>query len=49
MEKTEAHKLPRAVLNERRCRAVKMRLDGATIAETAGQCELGRSAVIRAM
>jgi len=49
MEKAEAHKLPRAVLNERRRRAVKMRLSGATIAETVGQCELGRSAVIRAM
>ena len=48
MEKTEAHKLPRVVLNERRRRAVKMRLRGATIAATAAQCELGRSAVIRA-
>jgi hypothetical protein len=34
MEKTEAHKLPRAVLNERRRRAVKMRMSGAAIAET---------------
>jgi len=49
MEKTEAHKLPRVVLNERRRRAVKLRLSGATIAETVAQCELGRSAVIRAM
>jgi len=49
MEKTEAHKLPRSVLNERRRRAVKMRLGGATIAATVAQCELGRSAVIRAM
>lgn len=49
MEKTEGHKLPRVVLNERRRRAVKMRLRGATIAETVAQCELGRSAVIRAM
>ena len=49
MEKTEAHRLPRVVLNERRRRAVKLRLSGATIAETVVQCELGRSAVIRAM
>ena len=49
MEKTEAHRLPRVVLNERRRRAVKLRLGGATIAEAAAQCELGRSAVIRAM
>jgi transposase len=49
MEKTEAHKLPRVVLNERRRRAVKLRLSGAMIAETVAQCELGRSAVIRAL
>jgi transposase len=49
MEKTEAHKLPRAVLNERRRLAVKMRLRGATIAETVAVCGLGRSAVIRAL
>jgi len=49
MERTEAHKLPRIVLNERRRRAVKMRLNGATIAETVAQCELGWSAVIRAL
>jgi len=44
MEKTEAHRLPRVVLNERRRRAVKLRLNGATIAETVMQCELGRLA-----
>ena len=49
MEKTEAHRLPRVVLNERRRRAVKVRLSGATIAETMAQCELGKSAIIRAM
>jgi transposase len=49
MEKTEAHRVPRVVLNERRRLAVKLRLGGATIAETVAQCELGRSAVIRAM
>ena len=49
MEKTEAHRLPRVVLNERRRRAVKLRLNGATIEETVTQCELGRSAVICAM
>lgn len=48
MERTEAHRLPRVVLNERRRRAVKLRLSGTAIAETVAQCELGRSAVIRA-
>ena len=48
MEKTRAHRLPRVVLNERRRRAVKLRLSGATIAETVVLCELSRSAVIRA-
>ena len=36
-------------MNERRRLAVKLRLNGATITETVVQCELGRSAVIRAM
>ena len=49
MEKTEAHRIPRVALNERRRRAVKLRLSGLTIAETVARCELGRSAVIRAM
>lgn len=48
-EKTETHCLPRVVLNERRRRAVMLRLSWATIAETVSQCELGRTAVIRAM
>jgi transposase len=48
LERTEAHRLPRVVLNERRRRAVKLRLSGTAIAETVAQCELGRSAVIRA-
>ena len=30
MEMTEAHRLPRVVMNERRRRAVKLRLSGAT-------------------
>jgi transposase len=37
------------VLNERIRLAVKLRSNGASITETAAQCELGRSAVIRAM
>ncbi len=49
LEKTEAHCLPRVVLNERCRGVVKLRLSGVTIAETVAQCELGRSAVIRAM
>ena len=49
MEKTGANRVPRVVLNERRRLAVKSRLNGATIAGTRSRCELGRSAVIRAM
>ncbi len=49
IEKTEAHRLPRVVLNERRRRAVKLRLSGATMVEAAVQCGLGRSAIIRTM
>jgi hypothetical protein len=40
MKKTEGHKLPRAVLNERRRRAVKMRMMGAAIAETVRNASL---------
>jgi transposase len=48
MEKSDGRKLSIEALNERRRRAVKMRLAGATIMEAVEQCELGRSAVIRA-
>src|ERR1035437_5765902 len=48
MERVEGRRLSIEALNERRRRAVKMRLSGATIMETVAQCELGRSAVIRA-
>jgi transposase len=48
MEKMDGRKLPNEALNERRRRAVKMRLSGATVKTAAAQCELGRNAVIRA-
>ncbi len=48
MERSEEHKLRRALLNERRRRAVKMSLMGVTIGGTAAPCELGRSGIIRA-
>jgi len=47
MERLDGRKLSIAALNERRQRAVKMRLSGATIQETVAQCELGRVTVIR--
>jgi len=49
MERLDGRKLSIAALNERRQRAVKMRLSGATIQETVAQCELGRVTVIHAM
>jgi transposase len=49
MERVDGRRLSIAALNERRRRAVKMRLSGATIQETAAQCELGRVTVIHAM
>jgi transposase len=45
MDATDGRKLSEAVLNERRRRAVKMRLGGATIAETAKLCEIGKRTV----
>jgi transposase len=45
MDATDGRKLSEAVLNERRRRAVKMRLGGATIAETAKLCEIGERTV----
>jgi transposase len=45
MDTTDGRKLPESVLNERRRRAVKMRLSGATIAEAAQLCEIGERTV----
>ena len=47
MEKIAARKLPGAVLNERCRRAVKLRLAGVSIRETARQCELSTNTVMR--
>ena len=43
MNATDGRKLREAVLNEHRRRAVKMRLGGATIAETTKLCEIGKT------
>ena len=45
MSSCDGRKLPEAVLNERRRRAVKMVLGGATIAVSANQCELAERTV----
>ena len=49
MDKIDSRTLSVAALNERRRRAVKMRLDGVSVKETAGQCELSRTTVIAAL
>jgi transposase len=49
MEKTDSRTLPIDVLNERRRRAVKMRLDGASLKELAAQYEMSRTTVIAAV
>jgi len=46
MEKIDSRTLPLAALNERRRRAVKMRLEGASLKDTAAQCEMSRTTVI---
>jgi transposase len=47
MEKTDSRTLPEAALNERRRRAVKLRLAGVSVRETALQCELSTNTVMR--
>ena len=49
MEKIDSRTLPVEALNERRRRAVKMRLDGASLKDTATQCEMSRTTVIAAV
>lgn len=49
MDKIDSRTLPVQALNERRRRAVKMRLDGVSLKETAAQCELSRTTVIAAV
>ena len=48
MEKMDSRRLPEAALNERRRRAVKLRLAGISVRETASQCELSTNTVMRA-
>ncbi len=47
MEKIDSRRLPEAALNERRRRAVKLRLAGVSIRDTAIQCELSTNTVMR--
>lgn len=49
MEKIDSRTLSIEALNERRRRAVKMRLDGVSLKETAAQCEMSRTTVIAAL
>jgi len=49
LEKIDSRTLPVEALNERRRRAVKMRLDGASLKDTATQCEMSRTTVIAAV
>ena len=43
MDKIDSRTLPLDALNERRRRAVKMRLDGASLKDTAAQCEMNNA------
>ncbi len=49
MDKIDSRTLPLEALNERRRRAVKMRLDGVPLQEVAVQWELSRTTVIAAV
>ncbi len=49
MDKIDSRTLPVEALNERRRRAVKMRLDGTSLKDTAAQCEMSRTTVIAAV
>jgi transposase len=49
MEKVDSRTLSVEALNERRRRAVKMRLQGVSLKETATQCEMSRTTVIAAV
>lgn len=46
MERTDSRRLPVAVLNERRRRAVMLRLSGMTITQVCTLAELARATVI---
>ncbi|MCE2660897.1 MAG: hypothetical protein LW854_22110 [Rubrivivax sp.] len=48
MEKIDSRTLPVDALNERRRRAVKMRLDGTSLKDTAALCEMSRTTVMAA-
>ncbi|MGF6971858.1 transposase [Paraburkholderia sp. JPY465] len=48
MEKIDSRTLPMAALNERRRRAVKMRIEGVALKEVALRCEMSPTTVIAA-
>jgi transposase len=49
MDKIDSRTLSVEALNERRRRAVKMRLEGVSLVKTAGQCAMSRTTVIAAL
>lgn len=49
MDRIDSRRLPLDALNERRRRAVKMRLQGTSLKDTATQCEMSRTTVIAAL
>lgn len=49
MDKIDSRTPPVDALNERRRRALKMRLDGTSLKDTAAQCEMSRTTVIAAV
>lgn len=49
MDKIDSRTLPVAALNERRRRAVKLRMSGVPLKDVAAQCELSRTTVIAAV
>src|SRR6218665_4082050 len=49
MDTIDSRTLSVDALNERRRRAVKMRLDGVSLKDTAAQCEMSRTTVIAAL
>jgi transposase len=49
MDKIDSRRLPVDALNERRRRAVKMRVGGVSLKDTAARCEMSRTTVIAAL
>ena len=49
MKKVDSHTLPLEALNERRRRAVKMRLDSTSLKDMAAHCKMSRTTVTAAV